>query len=106
MKPATVTLLALALAACGGGKEQSYPDALRLVCESPVGVPEGADRATRALAAVDAKVTNPRARAFMGELAASEHKADALRAAAFEAGLARCTLADVWVARGLIPTVP
>jgi hypothetical protein len=89
---------AVLLAAACGKKEQSFRDAVALVCEAPTQIPDGRTRLTEAIMAVDAKVTNAKARELFARLPMVEpgEKLPLLRATVKEAGLARCTLLQIW----------
>lgn len=95
----TCLAIAVAITAAGcGHPDQTYTAAMKIICDSPNRVSPGPDRVARGLQVVKAIVENPRARAVMGSMAATEggSKSEALRKAARDAGLDQCALADEW----------
>lgn len=90
--------LAIAMTTGCGDREQSFREAIELVCEAPTKIPDGRNRLTEAVTAVEPRVTNAKAKELFERMGMSEggEKLPLMRIAMTEAGLARCTLLEVW----------
>ena len=93
-------LVALALAGCGE-KDQSFKEAMEILCGSTASLPSTMKPAEKALAiarTADQKVKNHEVRELAGSLAALEGKQKVahLREAATRAGIERCGLVELW----------
>jgi len=92
--------------AAGGPSDQSFEDAMRIVCDAPEQAelpPESAGEANRAMVLavwIDHRVRNREVRELMGGGPAQtpQGKLEALRAGARRASIARCALAELWQA--------
>jgi len=96
-----LVVLSVGLAGCG----QSYAQGMTKICQSPLeaaaqvaAAPDAPAKATAAALWVSEHVTNAEARQLFGELAplAPEQKAQKVRSAAAQVGIASCPLAEIW----------
>lgn len=97
MRTVVLALASMLVAACGA-KEQTFGEAVALVCEAPTKIPDGRNKLTEAVMAVEPKIKNAKARELferMPQVEAGE-KLPLLRMAMKDAGLARCTLLEIW----------
>ena len=93
-------LVALALAGCGE-KDQSFKEAMEILCGSTASLPSTMKPAEKALAiarTADQKVKNQEVRELAGSVAALEgkQKVARLREAATRAGIEHCGLVELW----------
>ncbi len=90
--------------ASAGASDQTFDEAMHIVCDAPekAEVSESGGDANRIMMLamwIDARVRNQEVRKLMGSVAASESnqgKIAALESGARRAGIARCSLAELW----------